>query len=275
MLKDKLLLLIKSEKKVFNIALIFILSVTGVLLIYNFSGLKEARIVNDLVERNIVARGGLQAWEKVTALRLTGHMDLGQDMSVPYVLDQKRPGKMCLEFVFNEQTAVQCSDGHSGWKIVPFRGRNTPQPMTKVEFRETADSADLYGLLYNYADRGTDIELVGHEMIEGRDAVKLKLTLEKGGVRWLFLDAETALEIKAQALRRVAGRERLVETLYSDWQKQDGVLIARRQETTTEGDPKSHFLTVESVTINPAIEDSRFTMPAAAASRELTTKKAS
>jgi len=263
------------ETKPNNTVFISLLAITGLILLYNFGGIKEARIINDLVDRNIAARGGLQAWQTVNALRLTGRMDLGQDMSVPYVLEQKRPSKMCFEFFFNKQTAVQCADGQSGWKIVPFRGRDKAQPMTKVELRETADSTDLYGLLYNYADRGIDVELLGHEMIEGKDAIKLKLTLDKGGIRWLYLDAETALEIKSEAMRKVAGRERLVETFYSDWQETNGLLIARRQETTTEGDPKSHFLTVESVTINPVIGDSRFVMPAASASRADTSKRKS
>ena len=144
------------KNKFVTITLTLVLCVAATLLIYNFGGIKESRIVNDLIARNIAARGGLQTWQDVNALRLTGRMDLGQGMSVPYVLEQKRPGKMCFEFVFNKQTAVQCADGRSGWKIAPFRGRDIAQPMTEVELRETADSADLYGLLYNVADRGTD-----------------------------------------------------------------------------------------------------------------------
>jgi hypothetical protein len=171
---------------------------------------------------------------------------------------------MCFEFVFDEETAVQCSDGDNGWKIAPFRGRNTPQPMTGMELRETADSSDLYGLLYDYGERGTSVEVLGHETVAGRDTIKLKLTLAKGGVRWLYLDAETALEVKLEALRSIAGRQRTVETIYSDWQETEGLLIARHLETTTEGDPKSHFLTVDSVSVNPPIEDSRFAMPVTA-----------
>lgn len=222
----------------------------------------KARAVDALVTRNITARGGAEAWRAVSSLRLTGQMDLGQGMHVPYVLDQKRPGKMCLEFVFDEETATQCTNGDSGWKVAPFRGRTTPEPMTEAELRETADSADPYGLLYDHAARGHVVELLGREPVDGRDAFKLKVTLPKGGVRWLYLDAETGLEVKLEALRVVAGREWVVETRYSDWQETDGLLIAHRQETLTRGDTESHFLTVESVTVNPPLDDSHFAMPA-------------
>jgi hypothetical protein len=222
----------------------------------------NARAVDALIARNIAARGGADAWRAVSSLRLTGRMDLGQGMHVPYVLEQKRPGKMCLEFVFDGETAVQCADGNSGWKLAPFRGRPTPEPMTEAELRETADSADLYGLLYDYAARGHVVELEGREPVDGRDAIKLKVTLPKGGVRWVYLDAETALEVKLEALRMVAGREYRVETRYFDWQEADGLLIAHRQETLTEGDKESHFLTVDSVSVNPPLDDSRFALPA-------------
>ena len=81
----------------------------------------------------------------------------------------------------------------------------------------------------------------------------------------MYLDAETALDIKVETTRIVAGRERRVETFYSDWQEADGLLIARHKETSTEGDDESHFLTVETVHVNPPIDDSRFTMPLASA----------
>ena len=87
---------------------------------------RNARAVDALIARNIAARGGADAWRAVSSLRLTGQMDLGQGMHVPYVLEQKRPGKMCLEFVFDGETAVQCADGNSGWKLAPFRGRRRP-----------------------------------------------------------------------------------------------------------------------------------------------------
>lgn len=222
---------------------------------------ENARAIDALVARNIAARGGAEAWESVSSLRLTGRMDLGLGMQVPYVLEQKRPGKMCLEFVFDDETAVQCANGSSGWKIAPFRGRTTPVPMTGAELRETADSADLYGLLYDYAARGHVIELLGRETLDGRETIKLKVTLPRGAVRWLYLDAETALEVRLEALRTIAGREWRVITAYSDWRETDGLLIARRQETLTEGDEESHFLTVDSVSVNPPLDDARFAMP--------------
>jgi hypothetical protein len=231
--------------------------------VYHLTG-GHGRVVDALIARNVAARGGAEAWQGVDSLRLAGQMDLGQGMHVPYVMEQKRPGKKCLEFVFDEETAIQCIDGETGWKLLPFRGRTKPEAMTANEFREMAGGASIDGLLFNSAERGYKVNLLGKETVAGRVAVKLQVTLNSGAVRWVYIDEETALDIKSESTRMLRGKEHIVETFYYDWQETDGLLIPRRQDTRTEGDDESHFITVDGVTTNPMIDDSRFEMPVTA-----------
>lgn len=234
-------------------------------LVYNSDAMKERRFIKALVAQNIEARGGADTWQAVTSLRVTGQMDLGQGMHVPYVMEQKRPAKMCLEFVFDEETAVQCVDGKSGWKLLPFRGGDEPEAMTEEEYREMAGAVSIDGLLFNSVRQGYKTELVGKEVVAGRSAVKLEVTLPSGVTRWIYIDEETGLDIKLESTRVLRGEERIVETFYYDWQKTDGLLIPRRQESRTRGDDEFHFVTVDSVLTNPPLDDSRFSMPEASA----------
>jgi len=222
----------------------------------------NGQVVDDLISRNAAARGGIDAWRAVSTLRLAGEMDLGQELHVPYVLVQKRPGKMCLEFEFNEKKAVQCVDGKTGWKLLPFMGRAAPEPMTAAEMQEIAGTVDPEGLLLDSYERGFHVELVGHVSVDGRSTSKLQVTLPSDTVRWVYLDDETALEVKLEAMRKLRGKERLMETTYSDWGRVDGLLIPRRQETRYNGESESHFITVENISVNPPIDDQRFAMPA-------------
>jgi len=225
----------------------------------------HSRAVKSLIARNIEARGGADAWRSVTSLRLAGQMDLGQGMHVPYTIDQKRPERMCLEFEFEKQTATQCVAEGSGWKVLPYLGRDVPEVMTTDELRAMSESASIDGLLFDSERRGYTIEILGHEQVQGRDTVKLEVTLPAGSKRWVYLDAETALEVRMDSLRKLRGRERLVETYYYDWRETDGLLISRRQVTTTDGMEGSNFLTVENVAVNPPVDDERFRMPLAEA----------
>ena len=250
------------SKKVMAVAFAIVL-VAG-FLIYNSDAMKERRIIKVLVAQNLEARGGADTWQAVNSLRLTGLMDLGQGMHVPYVVEKKRPGKYCIEFVFDGETATQCVDGETGWKLLPYLGRDKPEAMTELEYLQMASAVSIDGLLYNSVERGNKVELVGKEMVAGRLAVKLQVTLPGGAMRWIYIDEETGLDIKLETMRVLRGQDRLVETFYYDWQETDGLLIPRRQETQTQGDDEFHFVTVDSVLSNPPLDDSRFAMPVAA-----------
>jgi len=221
----------------------------------------HGRVVDSLIARNIEARGGADNWRNVTTLQLSGRMDLGQGMVVPYTIEQKRPGKMCLQYEFDDDTAVQCVTGDKGWKLLPYRGRDYAEAMTDAELREMADAADIDGLLFDSARRGHEIVLLGKEDVDGREADKLEVVLPGGAKRWVYLDAETALEIKMESTRFLRGKDQLITTYFSDWRKTDGVLLPWRQDTLAEGSTDSNFITVEQVIINQPIDDWHFEMP--------------
>ncbi|PHS17136.1 MAG: hypothetical protein COA86_10805 [Kangiella sp.] len=245
-----------SKSKI-SIALVIILGVV----VYYFSPMfGDNRVINQLVERNMVARGGEDAWSKVKSLRLSGRMEIGQSTHVPYILDQQRTQKMCIEFTFDQQKTLQCSDGKQGWKVVPFRGRNNAELLTDKEFNEVADAGDLYGLLSQ--EVSSSIDYLGLEKISDKDTHKLRITLPKGSIKFLYIDDETALEVKLETTRLVGGKERTVTTLYSEWKDTDGLLISHRQDTQTDGDENSYFMTVESVEVNPTFNSIRFELPA-------------
>lgn len=222
-----------------------------------------AQTVDELVAKNMAIRGGAEAWQNVSSLKMTGWMDIGDKSLVPYVLEQKRPEKMRLEYVFNEQTVVQTFDGKAGWKLRPYLNKSVPDPMTEREILAIKDTADLYGLLMDYRARGHEIELLGLENVEGKDTYKLKVTLPGRTVRWVYLDIDSGLEVKMEATRTVGKREQRVETFYREWKDAGGLILPSRQETRTAGERELHPLTVQAVEVNPPIDDSRFEKPSA------------
>lgn len=222
----------------------------------------HGRVVDGLIAKNIAARGGADNWRAVESLRLSGQLDLGQGMHVPYVMEQMRPDRMCFEFEFDDQWATQCVEGGEGWKRLPFRGKPSAEPMSEAELREAGDMASIDGLLFDSVRRGHDIDYVGTAQVDGRNAAMLEVRLPNGAMRWVYLDEETGLELKVESKRILRGRERRVETYFSDWRETNGILIAHRQDTNTAGEWESHFLTVDSVEVNPPMSPDRFELPA-------------
>lgn len=256
----------------------------------------------EIVEKNVAARGGLQAWRAVQTMSWAGKMDVGSGDSIersrreaesrrqrpnpiavaenkdaavkpgesgkqvqlPFVLEMKRPGKSRVEIEFAGKTAVQVYDGANGWKVRPFLNRNEVQPFTAEEAKSESTKAELDGPLVDYAAKGTKVELEGTEAVEGRDAYKLKLTTKTGNVQRVWVDAQSFLDVKVEGSpRRMDGRMRTVWVYQRDFRSVDGLMIPFNLETAVDGYRDTHKMVIEKVAVNPKLDDALFTKPKA------------
>jgi outer membrane lipoprotein-sorting protein len=217
-----------------------------------------------IVEKNISAKGGLQAWRAVQTISFSGKMDAGgrAKAQLPFVLEKKRPRKTRVELVFANDTAVQVYDGTNGWKLRPFLGRRDVEPYTPEELKSAAFESDLDGPLVDYGAKGNKVELEGVEKVENNDAYKLKLTMKGGQVQHIWVDAQTFLDIKVEGTpRRMDGRMRTVWIYLRDYKDVNGLMIPYVMETEVQGNRETHKMILESVVVNPKLEDSLFTKP--------------
>jgi outer membrane lipoprotein-sorting protein len=220
----------------------------------------------EIVDRNVSARGGLQAWKAVQTISYTGKMQAGgrQNVELPIVIEMKRPRKTRIELEFNNDKAIQVYDGTKGWKLRPFLGRRQVEPFTADEMKAASMESDLDGPLVDHAAKGTRVDLEGVEKVEGHDAYKLKLTLKDGLERHVWVDAETFLEVKVEGIpRRLDGKMHPVEVYYRDYKSVSGLMVPYVLETMVQGVQQSHKMTIESVVLNPKLDDSLFTEPSA------------
>ena len=246
-----------------------------------------------IADKNVAARGGLQAWRGVEALLMSGRLDAGgnnrptlpmpgqkeaqkvarqrpaEQVQLPFVIDLKRPRKMRVELQFNGQTAIQVFDGTHGWKLRPFLNRREVEPYTAEELKSASSEAELDGFLVDYAAKGTKVELDGMEKVENRDTYKLKLTLKNGQAIHLWIDAETFLETKLEGNpRRLDGKYHPVEIYYRDFRSLNGLMIPYLLETVVQDvagvkDPRSmaERIMIERVVVNPKLDETLFLKP--------------
>ncbi|MBV8706978.1 MAG: hypothetical protein JO028_07300 [Acidobacteriaceae bacterium] len=252
-----------------------------------------------IVDKNVAARGGLQAWRAVHSMSLSGKLGAGgnqraalsvpgsnpkaikeammarlkEEVYLPFVMDLERPHKMRFELQFKGETAVQVFDGANGWKYRPFLNRRTVEPYTPEELKMSSMQADLDGPLVDYVAKGSRVDLDGIEKVNGRDNYKLKLTYKNGQTTHVWIDAQTFLETKIGGQpRRLDGTLHPVETYFSDYREVDGLQIPFLLETKVLGvglnslglqdTPVPGEKTVlEKVVINPKLADSLFTKP--------------
>ena len=217
-----------------------------------------------VVEKNVAVRGGLQAWKAVQTLSMSGKLEAGgtQNTELPFALEMKRPRKTRVELQFDGQTAVQVYDGAKGWKLRPFLNRHEVEPYSPEELKAASMQADLDGPLMDYAAKGTKLELEGIQPVEGRAAYNLKLTLKTGQVQHVWVDAQSFLDVKVEGTpRRLDGKYHPVETYFRDYRQVNGLMVPYVLETAVEGAKHTEKIRIESVVVNPKLEDSHFAMP--------------
>jgi hypothetical protein len=110
----------------------------------------------EIVDKNVAARGGLQAWRGVQTVLPQRPIE---EVQLPFVMDLARPHKLRLELQFKGQTAIQVYDGTKGWKVRPFLNRMEVEPYTEEEAKIASAQQDLDGPLVDYAAKGTPFVL--------------------------------------------------------------------------------------------------------------------
>ena len=125
----------------------------------------------------------------------------------------------------------------------------------------SAEQADLEGPLVEWKAKGHKLALVGSAALPGGKAHELEVTLKSGVVRRVFVDAASGLVVKTSSTRKVRGHDTAVEVVYGDYRETGGVRFARTLEIGVRDRPQRLRIVVESVELNPALDDSRFAAP--------------
>jgi outer membrane lipoprotein-sorting protein len=219
--------------------------------------------VDEILAKNIEAKGGADKLRALQSVKLTGKLKMGP-MEAPFVMLRSRPEKMKMEFTIQGMTGIQAYDGTSGWSVMPFMGKKEPEAMTADVMKEFKEMADFDGSTFDYAKKGHKVELLGKGDVEGTPAYKLKLTTKDGNESTIYIDAETFLEVKVEGKRKMQGQEIEAETIIGNYQEFDGLLFPMSLDMKAKGAPAGQSFIFEKVEINPKIEDSAFKMPVAA-----------
>jgi outer membrane lipoprotein-sorting protein len=222
----------------------------------------SAQTVDEVIAKNLEARGGVDKIKAVKSMRMTGKMTVGPGIEVPVTLEIKKPGSVRLEMVFQGNTGIQAYDGKTGWGVSPMSASKAAEPMSAEDTRDMEEQADLDGSLVDWKAKGHAVELMGKEKVEGSDAFKLKLTLKNGEMRYVYIDADSHLELKTEAKRTVRGSEMEIESFLSDYKEVGGLLVPHTITQGAKGRPERQVISVSKVELDVPIEDARFQMPA-------------
>jgi hypothetical protein len=226
---------------------------------------QKALTLDELVAKNIEAKGGADALRALQSLRSNGKMIVNEgQLELAYLQTKKRPGEIRTEFTLQGMTAVQAYDGKEGWKISPFQGRKDPEKLSADDAKSLIEDAEIDGPLVDWKAKESTLEYLGREDVDGTSAYKIKVVRKNGDVNFVYLDPDHFLEIRILTQRIRHGAQEEVEEDISDYEKIGGVFVPFSLEAGRKGDPDKQKIVIEKAETNVPVDDAIFHFPASA-----------
>lgn len=223
------------------------------------TGAVRAETAEDVVRKYLAARGGLEKIRAIQSLEESiTTFQMGHELPGRMLL--KRPSRFRLEMTLQNKTMIRAYDGKTAWEAVPFHGSPEPQEIAADEAGPVIDQADFDGPLVDFEQKGTRIELVGREDVDGEPADKLRVTSSRGEVSYLYIDSETGLKVKQVSRRRQLGSEVEVETSLTNYKQVDGVWFPFSIDSRVGGKSAGRVV-VHDIKLNVPLDDKLFAMP--------------
>jgi hypothetical protein len=227
-----------------------------------------SQTAEELVNKNIQAKGGMEKIKSAKTRRMTGRLKSARGRVAAFQETNARPNLVRETVTLQGMTAIQAYDGSTGWQTNPFRGRKDPELMGEDTVRDLLLASDFDGPLVDYAEKRNKIEYLGHDLVDGDDALRLRVTLKNGDIIYYYLDPDTYLEIREEVQQFVRGsvRERVMDV--GSYKPVNGVMYPFSISEGSRNNPGAQTTTISTIEVNVPVSDSDFALPASLKTEE-------
>ena len=219
------------------------------------AGSAAAQTVEELVAKNLQARGGVEKIKAAQTLKMTAKLN-SQGMDLPMTLYAKRPNLTRKELTLGPQKMLFVFDGMNAWQVNPMAPGGEPVVVTGPELETIKQESDFDSPFVDYKARGYEIALVGTETTGGRALHHLKLT-KNGTTQDCYLDVETGLEAKTVN----QGPMGVLEQDFLDYRDVQGVKMPFLVRTLQNG-VRVAEIKIDTIEVNGPVDEGLFKKPA-------------
>jgi len=225
------------------------------------ASLSNGQTADELIAKNIEARGGLEKIKAIKTIRVTGKSkDFGgRNMAIGE--ENVRPDLVRVTATVQGMTAIHAFDGTTGWQVEPFGGKKDPQLMGEDSLRDLMLDADFDGPLVDYKEKGSTVEYLGHDIVDGDDALRLKVVLKNGDIIYDYLDPDTFIEIRREIQQFIRGSVRERVESFGSYKPVAGVMFPFAIATGSRSNPDAQTTAVQKIEVNVNIDPADFALP--------------
>lgn len=234
---------------------------TFTFIFFSLITISHSQTADEIIDKYIAAVGGIDKINSIQTVKITAKF-AAMGMDIPIIETIKRPDKVKQEMTMQGQSMLRVYDGAIGWGTNPFRGDKDAEKMNEEETKGMKEQAQFESKIVNYKEKGSKVELLGKEDMEGTEVYKLKLTDKDGDITTYYIDANSYLLLKETGKRKIKEKEITSETVMGDYKSEDGYLMPHSYEIKSEGEmSNSQKIILEKVEFNVPVDDTIFKMP--------------
>ena len=221
--------------------------------------LLQAKPVDEIINKYAEARGGKEKLNSINSLYMEGLREMmGHKVVIKVTKVLQKLYRNDFEFSGNKGYTIVTPS--AGWIFIPMRSQKV-EPIDGDRLKTMQADMDIAGPLINYTAKGNKAFLDGKEDVDGKEAYKIRLTLNTGKELIYLIDTETNLLIQTKQMstgidkkgNEDAGLEKEVVTNFSDYKLVDGIMFPHKISN-----PGSGLTTFYKIELNKAVDESLY-----------------
>ncbi|MDV7138861.1 outer membrane lipoprotein-sorting protein [Maribacter sp. TH_r10] len=228
----------------------------------------SAQTADEILDTYFENIGGLEKLKSVEGMKMVAKINQ-QGMEIPLEVLQLSDGRQMTTINFQGKEIKQgVFDGETLWSH-NFMTMKAEKSDAEATANFKLNSNDFPDSFIDYKEKGYTVELLGKETISGTETFKIKLVKEpitvdgkeEEDVSFYFFDTDNFVPIAVQSeIKSGQGKGMVQEMTFSDYEEVDGIYFAFSMTQGVKGQP-GNPLTIESIELNPTVEDGIFAFP--------------
>jgi hypothetical protein len=182
---------------------LFIVILFLFVVVFLFIRIANTESVEDIINKYIAARGGINQLNLVKTIRMTG-TKIGRDEIIMIIT--KVDGELFrTDMHRGNEVACQIITKNKGWNYDSFSSYQAEE-MSMEKWQALRDELYIFSPLVNYRKKGFKAKLLGKDVLYDRDCFKIQLTSPQGKESFYFIDCKTHLLVQSRKKAEMNGK---------------------------------------------------------------------
>ena len=237
-------------------------SLAVVMLVSGISNVK-AQTADDIMQKHITAMGGVDKWNSIKTLKMTGSINAGgMEVAIKQTMVTGERMRMDMAIMGTNNFIIVTPEG--GWAYMPIQpGSDKIIPLPADQVKMQKDQMNLKAGYLMDKSKIKSMQYIGNDTVNALACYKLKVTDNDGNEQTAYIDMSSYYLLRSEKKTKIQDQEQEVAVNFSNFQKLPEGIVMPMTIGSEQGD-----ITFKTIEINKPIDEKIFTPVVPAATQD-------